>query len=246
METPESDWDTRCIFVRPIGDYLGIGWKKDTFERRVECDGDRVDGDSGCFHIMSLDVTCWDVIKFCRLLAKCNPNSIECIYSPKHHKYDLDFHRDVGIGITHYSSPRRLIYGYRGWVASDWKRLKNKEEPKVKLYMACIKGILCGYHAIEFRHGPRPYPLGAFARDAFKFKNRNLFDSRDQEWAIKNLLNRKDWIGTMKRDGAIDQFILKHIDQLEKAAQEAEDDTGLLEKSLDDTLKEVFRRQLIS
>jgi hypothetical protein len=65
--SPDSDYDCRFIFVRPIEDYLSPWQRRDVIETPLEGD---------------FDVNGWELGKAIRLLAKGNAVIIEWLMSP--------------------------------------------------------------------------------------------------------------------------------------------------------------------
>jgi hypothetical protein len=65
--SPDSDYDCRFVYVRPLADYLSIEQKRDVIEVPIEED---------------LDINGWDLFKMARLLLKGNAVAIEWLTSP--------------------------------------------------------------------------------------------------------------------------------------------------------------------
>lgn len=65
--SPDSDYDCRFIFIRPLVDYLSIHPKRDVIEVPIE---------------EGLDINGWDLFKLARLLLKGNAVAIEWLMSP--------------------------------------------------------------------------------------------------------------------------------------------------------------------
>jgi predicted nucleotidyltransferase len=65
--SPDSDYDCRFVFVRPLADYLSIEQRRDVIEVPIE---------------ERLDINGWDLFKMARLLLKGNAVAIEWLTSP--------------------------------------------------------------------------------------------------------------------------------------------------------------------
>ncbi len=65
--SPDSDYDCRFIYVRPLDDYLRLSPKRDVIEVPIAED---------------LDINGWDIFKMARLLVKGNAAAIEWLMSP--------------------------------------------------------------------------------------------------------------------------------------------------------------------
>jgi predicted nucleotidyltransferase len=77
--SPDSDFDCRFIYVRPIVDHLSAWPKRDVIELPIESD---------------LDINGWDLLKAVRLLAKGNAVVIEWLMSPITYRSDETFRSD--------------------------------------------------------------------------------------------------------------------------------------------------------
>ena len=65
--SPDSDYDCRFVYVRPLADYLSIEQKRDVIEVPIA---------------EELDINGWDLFKMARLLLKGNAVAIEWLTSP--------------------------------------------------------------------------------------------------------------------------------------------------------------------
>jgi uncharacterized protein len=65
--SPDSDYDCRFIYVRPLDDYLRLSPKRDVIEVPIA---------------EGLDINGWDIFKMARLLVKGNAAAIEWLMSP--------------------------------------------------------------------------------------------------------------------------------------------------------------------
>jgi predicted nucleotidyltransferase len=65
--SPDSDYDCRFIYIRPLTDYLTLSPKRDVIEVPIE---------------EGLDVVGWDLFKMAKLLLKGNAAAIEWLMSP--------------------------------------------------------------------------------------------------------------------------------------------------------------------
>jgi uncharacterized protein len=67
IESQESDYDVRFIYVHPRERYLRLDVPRDVIERPIAD---------------ALDISGWDAFKALRLLRKCNPALLEWLHSP--------------------------------------------------------------------------------------------------------------------------------------------------------------------
>lgn len=78
--SPDSDYDCRFLFVRPLAHYLSPWPRRDVIETPLEGD---------------LDVNGWDLAKALRLLLKGNATVIEWLTSPIAYHVDTGFRADM-------------------------------------------------------------------------------------------------------------------------------------------------------
>ncbi|MCF3935865.1 nucleotidyltransferase domain-containing protein [Acuticoccus sp. M5D2P5] len=71
--SPDSDYDVRFVYVRPLDWYLSLASRPDVIERPIEDD---------------IDLSGWDVKKALALLAKPNPVLLEWLSSPIRYVWD--------------------------------------------------------------------------------------------------------------------------------------------------------------
>jgi hypothetical protein len=91
--SPDSDYDGRFLYVRPIDDYLSVWPRRDVIE--FPPDGE-------------IDVNGWDVVKALALLVKGNAVVIEWLMSPIAYRGDAKF-RSAFLSLAHEVAPRAAI-----------------------------------------------------------------------------------------------------------------------------------------
>jgi predicted nucleotidyltransferase len=91
--SPDSDYDCRFVFVRPVDQYLSPWQQRDVIETALEGD---------------LDVNGWDLVKAIKLLLKGNAVIIEWLASPIVYGGDAQF-RDDFLALAARHASRELI-----------------------------------------------------------------------------------------------------------------------------------------
>ncbi|MFZ5674009.1 MAG: DNA polymerase beta superfamily protein [Pseudomonadota bacterium] len=91
--SPDSDYDCRFVFVRPLDHYLSLWQRRDVIETPM-------DG--------ILDVNGWDLGKALKLLLKGNAVIIEWLQSPIAYGVDADFRREF-LDLARKATDRRLV-----------------------------------------------------------------------------------------------------------------------------------------
>lgn len=104
--SPDSDYDCRFVFVRPLEHYLSLWQRRDVIE--TEMDG-------------VLDVNGWDLGKALKLLLKGNAVIVEWLKSPIAYGVDPGF-RDAFLNLAHEVADRRLIARHYLHLGEDQRR----------------------------------------------------------------------------------------------------------------------------
>ena len=91
--SPDSDYDCRFLFVRPVSDYLSPWPKRDVIETPLDA---------------VFDVNGWDLVKAVRLLLKGNAVVVEWLRSPIIYSGDVEF-RDSLLELAGLVTQRALI-----------------------------------------------------------------------------------------------------------------------------------------
>ena len=153
--SPDSDFDVRFVFVRPISDYLRLSPPKDTIEWSIPAENNGVGAD--------FDASGWDLRKFLLLLRKHNPSAVEWLGSPIVYREESRFWRLRDLDLECFD-PVSSAWHYHGMAESTVKgRLKGEKVP-AKGYLYVIRAILAARWSIS-RFEPVPVPFGKL-RDA--------------------------------------------------------------------------------
>jgi predicted nucleotidyltransferase len=110
MQTETSDWDYKGICIPPEEYRLGFLKRFDQAEFKPHDDGEAV---------------VYDIQKFFKLAADCNPNILECIYCDDEDVLEIDDcgrllreNRDLFLS-------KKALYTYRGYAMSQLKRMET-------------------------------------------------------------------------------------------------------------------------
>ncbi|MFT4252912.1 MAG: nucleotidyltransferase domain-containing protein [Caulobacter sp.] len=125
FHSPDSDYDVRFVYARPIADYLSLTPPRDVIERPIDDD---------------LDIGGWDVAKALRLVARGNAVVSEWLSSPILYTEDADFRsvfepiaqawRDLHGDVAHYHGLARRQWG---------SFIEGREEVRLKKYFYVIR-----------------------------------------------------------------------------------------------------------
>jgi len=126
--SPDSDYDARFIYARPVDWYLSISPGRDVIELPIEGD---------------LDINGWDIRKALGLLIKPNPVLLEWLSSPIRYRWNDDacaalkaLAEKVGHGMS-------CMHHYYSLGDSLWRRhVEGKERLKLKKYFYIVRPAL--------------------------------------------------------------------------------------------------------
>lgn len=139
VESPDSDYDVRFIYVRQKEDYLRLQEKRDVIEWQL----DEV-----------LDINGWDLKKTLVHFHKGNATLFEWANSPIVYKI-TDEWRQVYESCRQYFSQKAALYHYYGTANSTFKQYLQGDEVKYKKYIYALRPLLaCRY--IESNHSIPP------------------------------------------------------------------------------------------
>ena len=124
--SPDSDYDVRFIYVRPMENYLKLERVRDVIELAINGD---------------LDINGWDVDKTLRLLHKSNPTVFEWFSSPIVYKTTEFAERFKPLMLRYFSSKSGLWHYLHMAEGNYWEYLKG-DMVKAKKYFYVLRPIL--------------------------------------------------------------------------------------------------------
>lgn len=125
--SPDSDYDVRFIYARPLNWYLSILNRRDVLEYPID---------------EELDLVGWDIRKALQLLRKSNPPLLEWCNSPIVYQ-ELEAFAAFKSLVPEYYSPRACMYHYRNMAWRNYKEyILDKEEVKLKKYLYVFRPLL--------------------------------------------------------------------------------------------------------
>lgn len=194
FESPDSDWDIRFIYVRPIERYLSIDRTRNTIERMDVAE--------------DLDMSGWDLFKACALLRKSNPALIEWLGSPMAYRDSEGIHEAFrGLAADHVSL-KSAGYHYSNMAGLIWmKHINDKTSIRLKKYLYAIRTIMCARWLFE---------RGTFPPTRFADVLVGLDLSDEVREAISELLTVKMSAGERKmgeRIPVLDEFMFAAFDK---------------------------------
>ena len=136
--SPDSDYDVRFIYVRPMADYLRLDAPRDVIEWKL----DEV-----------LDINGWDLNKALRQIGQSNANLYEWNNSPIVYETtpEWDRVRDVS---RNYFSEKAAINHYYGTAASTLAKFLNGNTVRYKKYFYALRPLLAARYIEEHHNEP--------------------------------------------------------------------------------------------
>lgn len=140
--SPDSDYDVRYVFIRPIKDYLRI----DLLPGHIDGPLDEVQDYSG-----------WDVKKALGLLGKSNPSLLEWLHSPIVYAQTAAWQHFADCADAYFSVERNLHHQYAS-AHSTWRNFLQGEQVRLKKYLYALRPLLCFRYVEQYgKAAPVPF-----------------------------------------------------------------------------------------
>ncbi len=137
--SPDSDYDVRFIYLRPLEWYLSIEDRCDTIDLPV----DKV-----------LDINGWDLRKALKLFKGSNSVIYEWIQSPIAYESGCNLTAELLTLANSYYSPRAGIHHYLSMATNCYQEHLQSETVKLKKYFYAIRPILAARWIVEHHTVP--------------------------------------------------------------------------------------------
>lgn len=201
VESPDSDYDVRFVYVRRREDYLKLEEQKDVIEWQL----DEV-----------LDINGWDLKKTLVQFHKGNATLFEWADSPIVYKTTEEWEA-VYASAKPYFSVKAALYHYYGTANSTFKQYLQEDEVKYKKYVYALRPLLaCKY--IEERHEIPPVKFGDLLKQSLPER---LREKIKEMLMIKAESDEKDLKPKMP---VIQEYIEKEIDRYGQLSKAMADD----------------------
>jgi len=136
IESDNSDYDIRFVYVRPIDDYLQIHLKGDVISKHYSKKFEPMAAE-GCYY----DLNGFDIFKFVRMLASSNPTVIEWLRSK------ILYYGEIPKVFKEYAEeqfkPISLYFHYKSMCRQNYlKYLKTSNIVTYKKYLYAMRGLV--------------------------------------------------------------------------------------------------------
>lgn len=153
--SPDSDWDVRFIYVRPLDSYLSIAPIRDVIEVATE------DG---------FDAAGWDIRKALQLFQKSNVTIFEWMKSPIVYIENSSFCEQLNGFLPKFFNPKRAAYHYIHNAENHQNHYLEKRGVELKRYLYFLRGVLACKWIFEKNTLP-PVPFRELVKATVSDKN---------------------------------------------------------------------------
>ena len=124
--SPDSDYDVRFIYVRPVEYYLRLEKTRDVIEWQLDD---------------TLDINGWDLQKALRLLHKSNPTLFEWNNSPIIYKTTPEWTK-ISTVIDHFFQQKAGLYHYLSTAHTNYREYLKGDTVRLKKYFYVLRPLL--------------------------------------------------------------------------------------------------------
>ncbi len=198
--SPDSDYDVRFIYVRPLEYYLKLEKTRDVIEWQLD---------------ETLDINGWDIQKLLRLLYKSNPTVFEWNNSPIIYKTTSQWKKVSDVTACYFQSVKSLHH-YISMARTNYKSFLLEDTVKLKKYFYALRPVLACKWIINRQTQP---PM------LFSELCRAELDS-DLKPEIERLLDLKmnsPEVAEGRRIDKLNDYIERSIEQAERAVRSIPD-----------------------
>lgn len=132
--SPDSDFDVRFIYIRPVNYYLSVTEKKDHLGFPINDE---------------LDVYGWDLKKVLQLTGKSNTTSFEWLQSPIVYREVDGFKSELWAFSQHFFAQRTNAQHYLGISKGAMNTLVNNDEISIKKMFYVIRSLLAAKWCLD-------------------------------------------------------------------------------------------------
>ncbi len=198
--SPDSDYDVRFVYARPLDWYLSLEPGRDVIERPIDA---------------VMDVSGWDVRKALHLLLKPNPVLLEWLDSPIRYRWDEEPCAALRMLAARVAHGPACLHHYLHLARKQWhKHIDGKESVNLKRYFYVARPIM----ALRWMrmHPEKPPPMAFDAlRDGIALPGA-LDADLDRLLVLKSIASES---GDGARIAALDAFVLAELALATEAAR---------------------------
>lgn len=219
--SPDSDYDVRFIYVRPLEYYLSIQEEKDFIDWELD---------------ETLDINGWDLIKVLKHFHKSNATLFEWSNSPVVYLTTPEW-REIYNVSENYFSCKSSMYHYYGTANKNYHEYLLDELVKYKKYFYVLRPILaCKW--IEKKQCPPPVLFQSLAEEVLEDTMKPIVD---------NLLQMKMQMSEAEKGKRIDElneYITQNLVYYKELAETMTDDRNANWEPLNEVFRKIILRGL--
>ena len=201
--SPDSDYDVRFIYVRPLDYYLRLDKTTDVIEWQLDD---------------VLDINGWDIKKALTLLCKSNPTLFEWNGSPIVYRTTEQWGRVSDI-INGFFIRKSGVYHYLSTAKSNYREYLKGEQVRLKKYFYVIRPILACKWILKEQTPP---PM-LFTELAEKYLDDEIKAEVDKLLEVKM---KTPEITAGKRIDALNRYIDRNIEELTEIVKAMPEESG--------------------
>ena len=215
--SPDSDFDVRFIYARPVNDYLGIIELPDNVGLPVN---------------EILDIGGWDIKKSLKLFLKSNSTLYEWLQSPIVYQGDLTFANDLRKLMSEYFSLRSGANHYLSMAHNTLRDDLQTDQVKLKRYFYALRPALACLWIVENQSVP---PM-EFQHLRVMISNNKVQNAIDELLERKKIADEKALIAPVS---LFNQWLSNTLDWCKERIPELPS-----EKKYPDELNNIFRKYI--
>lgn len=215
--SPDSDYDVRFVYVRPMEEYLRLEDRKDFIDWELD---------------ETLDINGWDLVKALKHFHKSNATLFEWSNSPIVYLTTSEWKKIYSVA-EHYFSCKSSMYHYYGTANKNYREYLLDDMVKYKKYFYVLRPILaCKW--IEKKQCPPPVLFSSLAAEVLEVGMKPVVDKLLQA-KIQMVEAEKG-----KRIDELNEYISQNLIYYKKRTESMKDD-----RTMDwEPLNKVFREML--
>tara|TARA_Y100000310_G_scaffold328062_1_gene395488 strand:- start:28703 stop:29500 length:798 start_codon:yes stop_codon:yes gene_type:complete len=201
MESEDSDYDVRFVFVRPIEDYIQINKQREVINIAFDEEGKICDA-KGAY----IDISGFDVFKYIKLLSDSNPTSIEWLNT------DILYYGEQNKVFKKFAlenfSKIALYHHYKSMCRNNYlKYLKDSSDVTYKRYLYGFRGLINSRWIANKKTIP-PISFPETIKKSKEFIDKEIIEKLEEIINLKSQGKEKDIIqNIVKMDKYIEEFL---------------------------------------
>lgn len=132
--SPDSDYDVRFIYKRPLSWYLSIHERRDVIELQEN---------------PPLDINGWDIKKCLFQIERGNPAFIEWLESPIVYDCNIYVVSKLKELAKHYFNPRTAIYHYLHMASGNYREYLHTDIVRLKKYVYVLRPLIACHYIFQ-------------------------------------------------------------------------------------------------